>query len=171
MHSRTGMLVASQRSMVQNALLFLDFDGVLQPADCSSSERFVHVPRFEQVMRDHREMQIVISSSWQDAYSIRQLRALFSPSIGARIIDGTLSADPNRQGETRYAQILKFLAHVGRIAPWLALDDTAEGFPLNCPQLGLCDSAKGFDEEAESRLRLKLLAIRQHMSRAPRVAY
>ena len=159
---RTGTLIASQRSMVQSALLFLDFDGVLHPANSPTCERFVQMPRFEHVMRDHAEVDIVISSSWQDAYSIQQLRWLFSPGIGARIIGGTLSADPRREADTRYRQILKFLSKVGRMGPWVALDDTAEEFPINCPYLVLCDSTKGFDEEAETRLRLDLLAIRRY---------
>jgi hypothetical protein len=150
--------------MAQNPLLFLDFDGVLHPISSASYEPFVHMLRFEQVMRDHAEVDIVISSGWQDGYSIRQLRPLFSPGIGARIIGGTLSADPRRKADTRYRQILKFLSKVGRMGPWVALDDAAKEFPINCPHLVLCDSTKGFDEEAETRLRLELLAIRRHTS-------
>ena len=152
--------------MPQSPLLFLDFDGVLHPAGCPSSERFMHVPRFEQVMRDHPDVRIDISSSWQEAYSIRQLQALFSASIATRVIGGTHGADPKHEAENRHAQILKFLAQFGRTAAWLGLDDTAEEFPPTCPQLVLCDSARGLDDEAETALRLKLLAIRRHTTRA-----
>jgi hypothetical protein len=115
-------------------------------------------------MHDHPAVLIVISSSWQETYSVHQLRALFEPAIEARIIGGTHGADPDREAGTRHEQILKYRRELGHTGPWLALDDAADEFPRSCIQLVLCNPRKGFDEDAETRLRLKLLAIRRHAS-------
>jgi hypothetical protein len=48
-------------------ILFLDFDGVLHPEydgqAAPADVVFCHLPRFEAVMRDHPEVEIVISST------------------------------------------------------------------------------------------------------------
>ena len=141
-----------------SSLLFLDFDGVLHPNRSDPSQHFVHLPRFESVLREFTNVSVVISSTWQDAYSLGALRRRFSQDITARIIGGTRSADPDCEVETRYEQIKLFLRHVGRSAEsWVALDDAEDEFPARCPQLILCDSKRAFDPEAERRLRERLL--------------
>ena len=142
-------------------LLFLDFDGVLHPTRSEPSQHFIHLPRFESILRDCASVSVVISSTWQDAYSLGALRRRFSQDIAARIIGGTRSADPDCEVETRYEQIKLFLRHVGRSAEsWVALDDAEDEFPARCPQLILCDSQRAFDLEAERRLRERLLFAR-----------
>jgi len=140
-------------------ILFLDFDGVLHAVGTPSEEQLVHLPRFEATLREYPAVRIVLSTSWQDAYSIRALRALFSEDIAARIVGGTRGADPNRDAPTRYGQIQRFLRHGGAPkARWLALDDAVHDFPDPCPQLVACDAKRGFDADAEKRLRTALAA-------------
>lgn len=69
--------------------LFLDFDGVLHPAFCPAEEHFCRRPLFEDVMRRHPAVRIVISSSWRHHYPVGQLRARFSPDIAERIVGTT----------------------------------------------------------------------------------
>jgi hypothetical protein len=43
--------------------------------------------------------------------------------------------------------------------PWIALDDAAEEFELGLPNLVLCNTQHGFDEQAEAELRAKLAGV------------
>lgn len=58
-------------------ILFLDFDGVLHPEyDGQATPAdvvFCHLPRFEAVMRDHPEVEIVISSMWREQFPLDAL--------------------------------------------------------------------------------------------------
>lgn len=134
-------------------LLFLDFDGVLHPKGCGTDDHFSHLPRFERLVREHPGLRIVISSNWQDAYSIKTLRHVFSPDVAQRIIGGTRSADLEGEAEDRHEQIQRYLHKAGVThVRWLALDDAAHEFPDDCAQLVLCDSARAFDAETAARL-------------------
>lgn len=127
-------------------LLFLDFDGVLHPAGCDPGRYLCCLPLLESTLRAAPPVGIVISSTWQEAYSIKALKARFSPDIGARILGGTLVADPDREEETRYGQIRRFLRWKDWGAlPWLALDDAAHEFPDGCAQLIQCAAEQGLD--------------------------
>ena len=139
-------------------ILFIDFDGVLHPVQCDPSQQFIHVARLEVVLRQHDGLMLALSTSWQDAHSIDSLRRHFSGDIAKRIVGGTFSADPDRKAKSRHQQIQMFLRASRRPQDqWTALDDTADGFPPRCTQLVLCDPARGFDEQAETRLRTRLL--------------
>ncbi|MBE0615337.1 MAG: hypothetical protein IH604_16840 [Burkholderiales bacterium] len=142
----------------QAILLFLDFDGVLHPVHCSPAQHLCCRPLLEDTLRSAPPVEIVISSTWQEAHSVKALTKLFSPDMQPRIIGGTLAADPDREEETRYDQILRFLRWknwTGR--PWLALDDADHEFPEGCSELVLCNGATGFEtgkaQELLQRLR------------------
>jgi len=73
-------------------LLFLDVDGVLHPVgvDYSFSSRFFsHLPLLEELLREFRSVDVVISSDWRLAESIEQLQRYFSEDIRHRIIGAT----------------------------------------------------------------------------------
>jgi hypothetical protein len=145
-------------------LLFLDFDGVLHPAG-AEAEHFVNLPRLERVLRESPGVRVVISSSWQDAYRLRALKGHFAEDIAGRIVGGTRSADPDREADSRYEQIRMYLRRVRHSSiPWVALDDAAHEFPEGCEQLVLCESARGFDDETERRLRTALELIARRAS-------
>jgi hypothetical protein len=141
-------------------ILFIDFDGVLHPKGSGTDDHFSHLPRFEKIVREHPALRIVISSTWQDAYSIKTLRRVFSPDVAQRIIGGTRSVNPEREAEDRYEEMLKFLrtADAGN-ARWLALNDSAHEFPDECPELVLCNPARAFDGDAARRLVARLSAL------------
>lgn len=134
-------------SPAQARLLFLDFDGVLHPAGCDPERYLCCLPLLESTLRAAPPVEIVISSTWQEAYSIKALKARFSPDIGARILGGTLVADPEGEEETRYGQIRRFLRWKGwGERSWFALDDAAHEFPDECAQLIPCVAEQGLDE-------------------------
>lgn len=42
-------------------LIFLDFDGVLHDFGCAAKGLFCHAPRFAAVLRDHPNIEVVVS--------------------------------------------------------------------------------------------------------------
>jgi hypothetical protein len=137
-------------------VLFLDFDGVLHPVGCPQEERFCQRPRFESVMRQFPEVRIVISSSWRRIYKVDWLRSRFSRDIAERIVGTTQLWVPDEL-QSRYQEIVGFAGKHGLPgSSWLALDDSADQFPLGCQHLVLCDSRHGLTEEVSVLLAKRL---------------
>jgi hypothetical protein len=135
-----------------DAIVFLDFDGVLHPGSSSRDEHFMCLPRFEGVIRKFTNVRIVISSSWRYYYSLEQLKANFSNDIRPRIAGFTplLEGDMPR---IRHDEIQHYLARLA--APpgsWIAVDDAILEFPKGFRNLILCDPNVGFDHRAAIRL-------------------
>lgn len=121
-------------------ILFLDFDGVLHSELAAEADLFGLLPRFESILRDFPDVQIVISSSWRENASLDDLRARFSPDIARRII-GTTPVIPRvkQMVAHREQEILNWLESAGkRREPWLALDDTEWQFKDHRDHLILC---------------------------------
>lgn len=145
---------------------FLDFDGVLHPDGFRypvKDFRYFHLlPRLEGLLRLHPHVRIVISSLWRLRMELPQLRGIFSPDIGDRVIDTTPL--PLRFDDAIYIldfrerEIVRWLEANGGIdQSWVALDDAPFLHHLDC--LVHCKSLVGFDDEAE-------LALRMHFERA-----
>ena len=133
-------------------ILFLDFDGVLHPryenGPVPVEAAFCHLPRFEAVMHDFPEVQIVISSTWREQFSLDKLRTWFSADIAARIVGATpiVPADHPGSLERRESEILAWLVEQGRSSePWLALDDSTWQFRYCRDHLVACTSYVGLD--------------------------
>lgn len=151
-------------------ILFLDFDGVLHPEYEGQAVPievvFCHLHRFETIMRDHPDVEIVISSTWREQFALDALRARFSSDIAARIIGATPMIS---RGEDQYlaarreSEILAWLERAGRQdEPWLALDDAAWQFARHRDHLVACTRYSGLDDKAEASLRAKLQAHTHH---------
>lgn len=137
-------------------ILFLDFDGVLHPFD-QQAGMFSLLPGFERVMREFGDVDIVISSTWREAHTLEQLRALFSPDIRQRIIDVTPVFNGLAYPYIREAEITDWLRTAGReCEPWVAIDDSQSFFSPGCRNLLLVDTDSGFDEAAARELRRRL---------------
>ena len=153
-------------------IVLLDFDGVLHPQYEGQSVpvnvAFCHRAQFEAVMREFPQVEIVISSTWREQFSLDELRAWFSADIAARIID-TIELQkriaPPRMVALREWEIVTWLMGPGRQdEPWIALDDAAWQFKPPRPPWGLhgvCGLRCGCRVEAQScdGQVLKLLSI------------
>ena len=141
-------------------ILFLDFDGVLHPQyehePVPADLAFCHLARFEALMREFPSVEIVISSTWREQFSMEVLRAKFSADIAARIIGRTpLAAEalPPHMVEVREWEILAWLnANNRQREEWIALDDSAWQFKRHRSRLVACTSYTGLDSEAEAKL-------------------
>ncbi len=138
-------------------ILFLDFDGVLhglgQPV-------FEHLHRFETILRECPHIEVVISSSWREKFSLQDLQGFFSSDVQMRIIGTTpvITAKwPPYPRHVRHQEIQEFIvSHGFETRPWLALDDDMTLFPADCPSLILCEEVTGFDDEMADVLRARL---------------
>jgi hypothetical protein len=134
-------------------ILFLDFDGVLHPINRANGA-FALAPHFEQVMRDYPEIDIVISSTWREEYSLEKLRSVFSEDFRHRITDVTPVLTSASKPYLRETEILTWLRDVGReYEAWLALDDSDWLFTPRCKNLILVDTYLGFNAHTEQVLR------------------
>ncbi|WP_299775761.1 HAD domain-containing protein [uncultured Tateyamaria sp.] len=116
-------------------VVFLDFDGVLHKG---TSETFVKLPLFEDFLRQHSCVSVVISSSWRNANQ-RYLERLFSDDIVDRLAGTTMPEGllPRRDQE------IDCWVRVHRVTDFIALDDDASLFCPTWPKLFLTDGGKG----------------------------
>lgn len=131
-------------------LLFLDFDGVLhgygEPA-------FLHTPKFENLLLEFPEVEVVFSTSWRLLFSLDQLRLRFAEPLRQRFI-GVLPDlsrpdpdEPHYVRDLRHYEIQAFYARRPNLSgrAWLALEDERRHFPIDCPNVVWCDPGLGLE--------------------------
>jgi hypothetical protein len=141
-------------------VLFLDFDGVLHPAQ--GGELFTSLALLEAVLRDAPEVRVVISSSWREIHPLDELREYFSEDLRDRVIGITplqapVEAVPEKLAmHRRHAECMAWLANNAH-ERWLALDDQAFLWSAGCKNLQLVDGRTGLTEADAAALLKKLL--------------
>ena len=119
--------------------LFLDYDGVLHPEFCKSSEHFKCLPHLESVLRRVPDCEIVISSSWRIVRPLPVLMDALSAEVRMRVVGTTpTKVPPGELPESLMAYEREAECHAWLRAnerahlPWLAVDDRAWLFkPFN----------------------------------------
>lgn len=140
-------------------LVFLDFDGVMHPVGCEPDRHFCQRDLFEEVMREHPDARIVITSTWRQAYPMAEIKRFFSLDIAERIVGKTPTHEDEGDEHVRYLEIRKVLQNPKVAgAQWIAIDDSDFEFPEGCANLLLCHPDRGFDLEASRELRARLRA-------------
>ena len=141
-------------------ILFLDFDGVLHPEPCFDQKMlFCFLPRLESVLRDYPQIKIVISSTWRESRSLRELQNLFSVDIAQRVIGVTPCWRDypelfEMNGYQRHTEILAWIRCSDEPwVKWIVIDDKPFLFKPFLKNLLRTQSAIGFDSTAESQLR------------------
>ena len=109
-------------------ILFLDFDGVLHPyplhVDDQHAELLMHTPLLWSLLRRHPELQVVVSSSWRERFSMDYLVDFLTYGGGEELAGRIAGATPVISHLERDRECMAWLesnSHVG--TPWLALDD------------------------------------------------
>ena len=121
-------------------VLFIDFDGVLHLNEDRFDNPFGFMENFCEVVRDvddRNALSIVISSSWRNTHSLDEMVIHFPMDVALRIIGTTpdlADGDIHMPG-TRQREIEAWMAANAPHAPWLAVDDRANGFDLGCSNL------------------------------------
>lgn len=116
------------------AVVFLDFEGVLRRA---SSQRYQLdadlVEALESTVRRFPDVEIVITSSWREAFNLDDFRSHFSPDIRLRIVGATPIAR-RLDGHYRHREVLAWLKAKGLEGErWVAVDDDGDHYPGGRP--------------------------------------
>ncbi len=143
--------------------IFLDIDGVLVKEDITPIEDIAVLEadygkfdppclqKFENVIRQHPEIKIVISSAWRELFSLEEIKSRFSNDIAAKIIAVTPQAKFVKKF-FRYQEILDYLnKNNAAEEPWIAIDDFAEHFPSEAPVV-VTNRYRGFDQDSAEKL-------------------
>lgn len=115
-------------------VLFLDIDGVLHDVSAAEieytetgiqitgSRLFQRLPLLEELMNRCPDVLIVISSSWQEHYSVDELRG-FLMAAGSRVIGSTRSVNAGRElAANRYEECQVAANGIGA-SHWVMVDD------------------------------------------------
>ena len=132
--------------------IFLDFDGVLRrlSSDPGKFEEDL-LGNFENVIRKHEHLKIVITSTWRLVYSLSEIRNLFSSDISQKIIGFTPEAK-KQFDNARHREILAWLKkNNAQNDRWVAVDDHPEHFPEECPVI-ITNPDEGFNESITIKL-------------------
>jgi hypothetical protein len=145
-----------------SCIVFLDFDGVTHPELCTREELFCFLPYVEAVVRENPGVDLVISSSWREHFSLEQLREFFSADIAPRVVGATPSNKDRMDNwlpgsalrHEREAQCEAWMRQNRPWGtPWLAIDDRAHWFRPDCSDLLLTSSAVGFTPAHQETLK------------------
>lgn len=127
-------------------VLFVDFDGVLQPGPDPRGMRadsailrtghFGWLPVLVALLRPHPDVGVVVSSSWREVYDELELIEILSELRGK-----VLGATPKGP---RYDSILRWLDTHPKWSDFRILDDDVTEFPTPLPlELIVCDPNEG----------------------------
>lgn len=152
-------------------IIFLDFDGVLHGYDDTVKDLFRHASRLSAVLRDHVDIEVVISSDWRkDAGSVAELAAHFEVDVRHRFV-GLTGVDCDPAGaRRRERECWQWLCDRGREHErWIAIDDCPDNFGPDVPGAGavlFTDPSAGFDDGASVTLRAMIAdpAAKTHFS-------
>lgn len=133
--------------------LFMDFDGVLH-GDNPQSNLFEHSEEFCSRLFPYKDkFRIVVSSSWRETHDFDVVIHAFDSgkySLMDIVVGVTPSLEDGKgyEDEGRYLEIKAYCEKQGiNDSQWLAVDDTENFFPFDCPNLLLVDPFLGLSSE------------------------
>lgn len=127
-----------------------EIDGMMEFVSARvNAPLFCRLPLLIDALRDHPDVQIVISSSWRYLYQRQELKAFIGD-----LADRYLAEIPRLSGHQRHDEIEYFM-QLRRLqdVPWLALDDDRGNFPATCPNVLWTDPKIGLDADSVVALR------------------
>lgn len=130
--------------------LFLDFDGVLHPDEVYrikgkptlkvEGALFMWEPILADMLSQHPNVQIVLSTSWVRELGFHRARGYLSDRLRSRVIGGTWHSKMKHDREefnrprttwwdqaTRYQQIMRYVNRA-QLSHWVAIDDQVIGW-------------------------------------------
>lgn len=165
-------------------ILFLDFDGVLHPAEVyrkagqflCAQPLFCWADPLIECLHGRAHVQIVISSTWPRVLGFQRARDHLPKPLRERVIGATWHSAMRRHPEgehllvhnwydqaTRYEQILRWVTHAEISSrDWVALDDQPTGWPSDEINLIRIDPALGLSDPTAIR------ALAQALEGVPR---
>ncbi|WP_218570416.1 HAD domain-containing protein [Pseudomonas sp. Kh13] len=156
-----------------DAILFLDFDGVLHPDAAfrtklgielrAPGKLMMHAEVLQSILQDFPRVGISLSTSWVRMLGYQRARAALPAGLQERTVSATWHSrmrDTAHEGYdmfTRYEQICGAVTRAG-ITRWIAIDDDPDfSWPRHDNRLVRCDPNVGLgSEQTQLELRAKL---------------
>lgn len=146
----------SLASLTEHERRFIDDEGRL----IVGKNLFCHAVRLANTLQPFPTVQIVISSTWRNYFSLEKLKSFLPPTLADRVIGVTPNVFSRDGAFIRSREILAYLSACNR-GEWLAIDDESSKFydySAN-PNLILCDGEQGFDDAVADNLRARIASI------------
>lgn len=126
--------------------MFLDFDGVLHPADVLWRERqwpalaehlqtthmlFEHAGLLADLLQPHPQIRLVLSTAWVRLYGYEATASRLPKALQERLVGATFDPDRDSTQFTSVARGYQVLADAKRrgLKKWVALDDDGRNWP------------------------------------------
>ena len=124
--------------------VFLDIDGVLRRTSAPKYKlESALVTNLERWVASRKEaVEIVISSTWKDAFSLDYIRALFPLALRVKIVGRTPTLTGPHITYPRYEEVMEYNRTHG-VDKWIAFDDQPSLFPATRSLVAI-DGAVGF---------------------------
>lgn len=134
--------------------IFLDIDGVLRRHSFPKYRLEPElVANFESWVTARRmPVEIVISSSWKDAFSLDEIRAHFPETLRPMIVGATPALPGRIHDDQRYREVLAYVSARSVEEPWRIIDDQPSLFPRDVANLIVIDGEEGFQLEVVPRV-------------------
>jgi len=121
-------------------ILYLDFDGVLHPGGAQRSRSgrieligegrpLMFAPRLEEILADHPQVKIVLTTSWVRALGLKGTKHKLPPGLRDRVVGSVYQhAKKTTHTNQRFGLIIQHVAKHG-VKSWIALEDTHFDWP------------------------------------------
>ena len=150
-------------SIETDAVLFLDFDGVLHPNGCSADQLLCRLGLLQDWLRRRPGVDVVISSTWRTQRTVGELASFFACDLQPRVIGVTsrlmhdhceqFDGEPPPARHARHAEVMAWLRKSQEPwRRWAALDDQPWLYRPFVRELVVCDHRVGLTHDELRKL-------------------
>jgi hypothetical protein len=129
------------------SVLYLDFDGVLHPADVrvpvddrtrarvyyrgqpTNHPLFEHAPLLERILQPYPDVKIVLATLWSRELGLNYATQQLPPGLGQRVIDTVWRGSQVEYPPSSRYEVIQTDADARGLTRWLALDDDLTDWP------------------------------------------
>jgi len=165
-----------RRISPDDALLFLDYDGVLHPNSAfrtkhgielrAAGRLMMHAGILQDILQDFPSVRISLSTSWVRMLGFQRARAALPEGLQERTVSATWHSRMRESGRegydmfSRYEQICGAVTRAG-VKRWIAIDDDPDfDWPISDSRLVRCDPDQGLGSlSTQEELRSKLAQL------------
>ena len=146
-------LPALQSDALPPAVLFLDFDGVLQTPALDDWREMEHCALLEALLMEFPELNVVVTSTHRELRTVADVQGLLPDAVGRRVVGLTDVPAMGRANGGRQAEIEAWLRSHPSVQRWVAVDDERRLYREGCPWLVLTHPYVGWDEQTSDAVR------------------
>ncbi len=135
-----------------SAVLFLDFDGVLQTPALAEWQEMEHCSELATLLERLPRLSLVVTSTPREGKSLVDLRHMLPQAIAPRVIGATPVSALGRASGGRQAEIEAWLTDHKEVVQWAAVDDEPHLYGQDCPWLVATHPCIGWDSQTSGSL-------------------